>query len=80
MTLRRLVLEFGREGEILLRALYKRQDSPAPGTKARRGEVQALSVEGLTAALQALEGRVEVVGTSGYDVREDTLSADGRAA
>jgi hypothetical protein len=27
-----------------------------------------------------LEGRVDVIGTSGYDVREDTISAEGREA
>ena len=40
----------------------------------RTGLEQALE------ALEALEGRVDVVGTSGYEVREDTLSADRRAA
>lgn len=74
MTLKRLVLEFGRDGEILLRALYKRQDGPAPGTKARRREVQHLSIEGLTAALQALDaGSVADLGTSGFTTREDTF-------
>ena len=42
--------------------------------------MKKLSVEGLTATLQAFDGsaRVDVIGTSGYDVREDTISAEGR--
>lgn len=79
MTLKRLVLEFGRDG-IQLRALYKTQDGPGPSTKARRQEVTTLVRTGLEQALEALEGRVDVFGTSGYEVCEDTLSADGRAA
>ncbi len=38
--LRRLVLEFGRDG-IQLRALYKTQAGPGPSTKARKREDRA---------------------------------------
>jgi hypothetical protein len=73
MTLQRLILTF-KPDEILMHALYRTQDSPGPNTKARRREVEELSREGLRQALVSLEGRVDVVGVSGYDVREDTLS------
>jgi hypothetical protein len=78
MSLKRPVLEFGRDG-IQLRALYRSEakDGPNPGTKARRREVRALSVEGLTRALPALED----LGTSGFTTREDTfLCTTGRDA
>ncbi len=73
--LKRLVLTFAGEG-VEIRALYRRrnQDGPGPNTKARRREVEELVREGLRQALVSLEGRVDVIGTSGYEVREDTLS------
>jgi hypothetical protein len=55
------------------RVLYRRQDGPNPGTKARQREATALARTGLQRALEALEGRVDVIGTSGYEVREDIL-------
>ena len=75
MTLKRLVLEF-RDGELIIRALYRRslEDAPGPSTKRREREVAELTREGLSTALKALEERVDVVGTSGYSVREDLLS------
>ncbi len=80
MVLQRLVITFGA-GEITTRVLYRRRgEGPNPGTKARRREVTELTREGLTAALEALEGRVDVIGTSGFETREDTISVDGRAA
>ena len=42
---------------------------------ARRREVTQLTRKGLGAALEALEGRVDVVGTSGFTTREDVLLA-----
>ena len=79
MTLRRLILEFGRDG-IQVRALYRSEAKDGPGTKARKREVQGLTIEGLTSALRALEGsaRVDVVGTSGFTTREDTILCTGR--
>lgn len=76
-SLRHLVVEFKREG-IEIRTLYRRrsQDGPNPGTKTRAREVAALAREGLKEALKALEGRVDVVGESGYDVREDVIVAE----
>jgi hypothetical protein len=73
MTLQRLVINFTREG-VEVRTLYRRrnQDGPGPNTKARRREVEELARGGLR---DALEGRVDVIGTSGYEVREDTISA-----
>ncbi len=79
MTLKRLVLEFGRDG-IRVRALYERHDGPGPGTKSRAREVTELTRTGLERALTALEGHVDVIGTSGYEVREDVIGLDGRAA
>jgi hypothetical protein len=74
MTLRRLVLDFTGEG-IEIRTLYRTKQCPNPGTKARRREVTELTREGLSTALEALERRVDVIGTSGYDVRQDVLLA-----
>lgn len=72
MTLQRLVLAFTREG-VEIRALYRTQQGPNPGTKARQREIEELVREGLTQALDALEGGVECVGTSGFTTREDIL-------
>jgi len=75
LTLQRLVIEF-KGSELVLRCLYRRsvEDAPGPSTKRREREVAELTREGLSTALEALEGRVDVVGTSGYSVREDLLS------
>jgi len=75
VTLERLVLDY-RSGELVVRCLYRRslEDAPGPSTKRREREVAELTREGLSTALEALEGRVDVVGTSGYSVREDLLS------
>jgi hypothetical protein len=73
MTLQRLIITFKPE-ELVLHALYRTQDGPSPGTKARTRAVVNLTREGLRQALASLEGRVDVVGVSGYDVREDALS------
>jgi hypothetical protein len=75
MTLQRLVLDF-RTGELVVRCLYRRTDGPNPGTKSRAREVTQLTRTGLHDALEALEGGAEWVGTSGYVVREDTISVD----
>ena len=75
MTLQRLVLTFKPEG-IEIRTLYRDKNGPNPGTKARAREVQELTRTGLQDALEALEGGAECVGTSGYEIREDTISAD----
>jgi len=45
--------------------------SSSPGTKVRTREVVELTRTGLQEALTALEGRVDVVGTSGFETRED---------
>ncbi len=58
-----------------MRVLYRRQDGPNPGTKARAKEVSSLARNGLQDALRALEGDVECVGTSGFTTREDILLA-----
>jgi hypothetical protein len=73
MTLQRLILTFKPE-EVILHVLYRTQDGPGPNTKTRRKEVAGLARGGLEWALEALEGRVDVIGVSGYDVREDALS------
>jgi hypothetical protein len=74
MTLQRLVITFKPE-ELVLHALYRSQDGPNPGTKARRREVTELASSGLTQALEALESGAECVGTSGFTTREDVLLA-----
>jgi hypothetical protein len=68
--LQRLIITFKPE-EIVLHALYRSQDGPNPGTKARTRAVAELARSGLRDALEALEGRVDVVGTSGFTTRED---------
>jgi len=72
--LKRLVLDF-RTDELVVRCLYRSQDEAGPNTKARRREVTEFTREGLSAALEALEGRVDVVGASGFTQREDVLLA-----
>jgi hypothetical protein len=72
--LQRLIITFKSE-EMIVHALYRTQDAAklGPNTKGRRREVTELTREGLSAALEALEGDVEMVGVSGYQVREDVL-------
>jgi len=72
--LQRLIVDY-RSGELILRVLYRSSlDAPNPGTVRRRSQVEGLTREGLSTALKALEGRVDVVGTSGFSQREDLLS------
>jgi hypothetical protein len=72
-TLQRLVLEF-KADELVVRTLYRSSlDAPNPGTVRRRRQVEDLTREGLRQALASLEGRVDLVGTSGYEVREDIV-------
>jgi hypothetical protein len=70
--LQRLVLDF-RTDELVVRCLYRTEGGAGPNTKARRRAVSGLTREGLSAALEALEGRVDVVGTSGFMTREDIV-------
>jgi len=72
MTLQRLVLDY-RHGELVMRCLYRSEDGPSPGTKARARVVAELARKGLHQALDALEGRVDMVGTSGFNTREDIV-------
>ncbi len=72
--LQRLVIDY-RSGELVLRCLYKTDNGPNPGTKARGKEVSRLARSGLQDALRALEGAVECAGTSGFTTREDILVA-----
>jgi len=71
--LQRLIITFKPE-ETIMHALYRTQDGPSPNTKARRRAVTNLAREGLRQALLSLESGAECVGTSGYEVREDTIS------
>jgi hypothetical protein len=65
--LQRLVVDFRNDEEIVVRCLYRSSlDGPNPTTKARARVVADLAKAGLRDALEALEGRVEVVGTSGF--------------
>jgi hypothetical protein len=70
--LQRLIITFKPE-ETIMHALYRTQDGPSPNTKGRRREITDLTREGLRQALASLEGRVDLVGTSGYEVREDIV-------
>ncbi len=73
--LQRLVLDFRTE-ELVVHVLYRTQDGPNPGTKARAREVSELVRAGLEDALEALEGDVAMVGTSGFTQREDIMLAN----
>jgi hypothetical protein len=77
--LQRLVLDY-RNGELVVCCLYRSEDGPNPETKARRQEATALARAGLRDALEALECRVDLVGHSGYAVREDVLCASSGEA
>ena len=80
MTLKRLVLDF-RSGELVTRVLYRSSlDGPNTGTKARQREVTDLTREGLRQALFSLEGRVDIVGTSGLTTREDIVLCSAKDA
>ena len=70
--LQRLIITFKPE-ETIMHALYRTQDDPGPNTKARRREVANLAREGLHQALASLQGRVDMVGTSGFTTREDIV-------
>lgn len=72
MSLQRLVLDF-RTGELVVRCLYCSKGDSNPGTKGRRREVLDLTRGGLSPALEALDGRVDVAGTSGFTTREDVF-------
>jgi hypothetical protein len=74
LSLRRPILTFKPEG-VEIRALYRTESSPGPGTKARQREASELARTGLKQALDALEGGAECVGTSGFTTREDVLLA-----
>ena len=72
--LNRLILDF-RTDELVVRCLYRSDGATGPGTKARRREVSNLVRGGLQDALEALDGGdVDMVGVSGYELREDVLS------
>jgi hypothetical protein len=72
--LQRIVIDLRAE-EMVLRVLYRSEDGPGPNTKARTREVSQLIRTGLEQAREALEGRVDVVGVSGYELREDVILA-----
>jgi hypothetical protein len=77
--LQRLIVDY-RTGELVVRVLYRSQDGPNPGTKARRRQVEDLTREGLRQALAVLEGDTELVGCSGFTTREDVLLATASSA
>jgi hypothetical protein len=75
-VLRRMVITFSDEG-VQVRTLYRHHCGANPGTKRRAKEVGALVRAGLKRAFDALEGgEIEVVGESGFVVREDVLSVE----
>jgi hypothetical protein len=77
MILHRLILTFKPEVLILkpegveIRDLYRTNSGPSSGKKALIREVAELTRTRLQEALTALEGRVVVVGTSGFETKED---------
>jgi len=73
MTLLCLIITFKPEG-VEIRTLYRSKNGPNPGRKSRAREVRELARTGLREAMEALEDYVDVIGTSGYQVREDTIS------
>jgi hypothetical protein len=75
MTLQRLILTFKPE-DVEIRTLYRSKDGPDPNTKGRTREVTEFTRVGLQQALEVLEDDAECVGTSGYEIREDTISVD----
>jgi hypothetical protein len=77
--LQRLVVDY-RSGELAVRVLYRSQDGPNPGTKARARVVADLAREGLRQALASLESEADaaLVGCSGFTQREDVLLVDAR--
>ena len=75
--LKRLVLTF-KPGELIVHTRYRSKGETNPGTVRRRREVEDLVRGGHGAALEALEGRVDVVGTSGYTPREYTILCTSR--
>ena len=77
--LRSLSVVFAGDSSIKVRVAYTRRGGPNPGTLARRKEVTALARAGLEGALAALDtGAVEVVGESGFEIREDVLCASAK--
>jgi len=75
VTLQRLIVTFKPE-ETIIHALYRSSlDGPNPNTKARGKEVSKLIRSGLEDALGALDGKVDLVGCSGFTTREDVLLA-----
>jgi hypothetical protein len=78
--LQRLVIETKPE-ELVIRGLYRSQDGPNPGTKARTRVVAELARSGLQDALEALDaGEVAICGTSGFIQREDIFVATASPA
>lgn len=79
MSLQRLVLTFKPEA-VEIRVLYRTRSGPNPGTKARAREITQLARTGLEQVLETLREpqRVDVVGESGYEVREDVIAAKGK--
>ena len=76
--LQRLVVDY-RSGELVMRVLYRSEDGPNPGTKARAREVTDLARSGLRDALEALAaGEATMCGTSGYTTREDVLLVEAK--
>ena len=74
MSLHRLILTFKPEG-VEIRALYRTESSPGPDTKARQREGSELARTGLKQVLDALDGDVQCLGSSGFTTREDVLLA-----
>jgi hypothetical protein len=77
--LQRLVLDF-RADELVVPCLYRTEGGAGRNTKGRRREVSGLTREGLSAVLEALEGRVDVVGSSGFTTREDIFLCTAKGA
>src|SRR5215204_7744078 len=71
MTLQRLVLDF-RNGELVVRCLYRSKGDSNPATKGRRREVAALTRTGLPQALEAVMNSIR----NGIGMRETEIARE----
>jgi hypothetical protein len=70
--LQRLVLDY-RTGELVALPLPQRRRSRPEHQSSQASKVQDLTHEGLSVALEALEGRVDIAGMSGFTTQGDIV-------
>jgi hypothetical protein len=75
-VLQRMVISFSEEA-VTVRALYRREHGPNPGTRQRAREVGQLVQAGLNGVIVALQDdELVVVGEAGFEVREDVIAVE----